>query len=392
MIVIIGCDEMKMIKYIDKWLLLVSTVLFVIGLVMVFSSSNVAAFMRYSSSPYRFVIRQTVFLAVGVIFSFIAIRFSTKFYGFISWPGLLAITVVLALVLLYGKLAGGAVSWIEIGPFRFQPSEFAKVIMIVWMASFYDINRNKLNKYSTSLFPLILCAIIVGLLMLQPDLGTAIIFAGIVGFIFLTVPIDLKIKYRTILIVIGFAVLGGIILVSKGGNLFFQHQIERFNFTNPCSEEKFYDQGNQVCNGYIAINNGGLFGKGLGNSTQKYLYLPDSHTDFIFPIVVEELGLLFGLFLIFLYVFLLARIMIIAHNSYNSRNAIMCYGVAFYIFLHIVINLMGVMGMMPMTGVPLPFLSYGGSFTICLVVALTIVQRVAIENNTKKLSKKEGNL
>lgn len=381
---------MKILKYIDKWLLLVTVLLFVIGLVMVFSSSNVAAFMRYSSSPYRFVIRQGVFLLVGVLFSLFAIRFSTKFYGFVSWPGLLAITVILALVLLYGKLKGGAVSWIDIGPFTFQPSEFAKVIMIVWMASFYDINRNKLNKYSTSLFPLILCAIIVCLLLLQPDLGTAIIFAGIVGFIFMIVPIDLKIKFRTILIIMFIGIVGVIFISSKGGNLVFQHQIERLDFSNPCSEEKFYDNGNQVCNGYIAFNNGGLLGKGLGNSTQKYLYLPDSHTDFIFPIVVEEMGLLFGLFILLLYVLLLARIIIVAHNSTNNRNAIMCYGVSFYIFLHIIINLMGVLGLMPMTGVPLPFLSYGGSFTICLVVALTIVQRVAIENNTKKTFKKIG--
>lgn len=378
---------MKVLKHIDKWLLLVTTLLFVIGLVMVFSSSNVAAFMRYSSSPYRFVVRQAIFLLVGVIFSLIALRFSTKFYGFISWPALIIITIILAMVLLYGKIAGGAASWIEIGPFTFQPSEFAKIIMIVWMASFYDINRNKLNKYSTSLFPLILCAIIAVLLMLQPDLGTAIIFVGIVAFIFMIVPIDFKIKHRTVLIVVIGAILGVIIIVSNGGNLFFQHQIERFNFTNPCSEEKFYDQGNQVCNGYIAINNGGLLGKGLGNSTQKYLYLPDSHTDFIFPIVVEELGLLFAIFVLLLYIFLLARIIIVGHNSSSNRNAIMCYGVAFYIFLHIAVNLMGVLGLMPMTGVPLPFLSYGGSFTICLVVALTIVQRVAIENNTKKIKK-----
>ena len=378
---------MKILKYIDKWLLLVSVLLFVIGLVMVFSSSNVAAFMRYSSSPYRFVVRQGIFLVVGVIFSLIAIKFSTKFYSIVSWPGLIIITIILALVLIYGKLVGGAVSWINIGPFTFQPSEFAKIIMIVWMAGFYDKNKNKLNNYSTSLFPLIWCAAIVVLLLLQPDLGTAIIFAGIVGFIFMIVPIDLNIKVRTVLIVIALAIVGVIFISSKGGNLVFQHQIERLDFSNPCSEEKFYDNGNQVCNGYIAFNNGGLLGKGLGNSTQKYLYLPDSHTDFIFPIVVEELGLLFGLFILLLYIFLLTRIVIVAHYSTSNKGAIMCYGVAFYIFLHIVINLMGVLGMMPMTGVPLPFLSYGGSFTLCLVVALTIVQRVAIENNTKKLSK-----
>lgn len=226
--------------------------------------------------------------------------------------------------------------------------------------------------------------------MAQPDLGTGIIFAGIVGFIFMIVPIDLKIKVRTCAIVLILGIIAIIFIVGKGGNLFFQHQVERFDFTNPCSEEKFYDTGNQVCNGYIAFNNGGLLGKGLGNSTQKYLYLPDSHTDFIFPIVIEEMGLLFGIFIILLYIFLLARIVIIAHNSTNNRNAIMCYGIAFYIFFHIIVNLMGVTGLMPMTGIPLPFLSYGGSFTICLVVALAIVQRVAIENNTKKLSQNKG--
>ena len=378
---------MKILKYIDKWLLLISTVLFVIGLVMVFSSSNVAAFMRYSASPYRFVVKQAIILGVGIIGSLFIIRISTKFYGVVSWPGLLIIIGILALVLVYGKIAGGASSWIDIGPFAFQPSEFAKVIMIVWMASFYHVNKNRLNKYTVSLLPLVICAIIVGLLMAQPDLGTGIIFAGIVGFIFMIVPIDLKIKVRTCAIVLILGIIAIIFIVGKGGNLFFQHQVERFDFTNPCSEEKFYDTGNQVCNGYIAFNNGGLLGKGLGNSTQKYLYLPDSHTDFIFPIVIEEMGLLFGIFIILLYIFLLARIVIIAHNSTNNRNAIMCYGIAFYIFFHIIVNLMGVTGLMPMTGIPLPFLSYGGSFTICLVVALAIVQRVAIENNTKKLSK-----
>ncbi len=381
---------MKILRYIDKWLLLSSAILFVIGLIMVFSSSNVAAFMRYLSSPYRFVIRQAVFLLVGIIISLVAIRFSTKFYGFISWPGLLIITVVLAVVLLYGKLANGAVSWIEIGPFTFQPSEFAKIIMIVWMASFYDINRHKLNSYKVSLFPLLLCAIIVGLILLQPDMGTAIIFLGIVGFIFLLVPIDIKVKVKTVLIVLLLAIVGVIGIVIAGKSIVFEHQLNRFNFSNPCSEENFYDQGNQVCNGYIAMNNGGLFGKGLGNSTQKYLYLPDSHTDFIFPIIVEELGLLMGYFIILLYTLVLFRIIIIGKKSTNNRNSIMCYGIAFYIFLHIIINLMGVMGMMPMTGVPLPFLSYGGSFTICLVVALTIVQRIAIENNFKKASKEIG--
>ena len=138
--------------------------------------------------------------------------------------------------------------------------------------------------------------------------------------------------------------------------------------------------GSQVCNGYIAINNGGLTGKGLGNSTQKYLYLPEPYTDFIYAIIVEELGVITGVLLILSYMFIMFRILIIGRKSPNNRGAVLCYGVAIYIFLHIAVNLLGIMGVIPMTGVPLPFMSYGGSFTLCLIAGLTLVQRVSIEN------------
>ena len=122
----------------------------------------------------------------------------------------------------------------------------------------------------------------------------------------------------------------------------------------------------------------------MGNSTQKYLYLPEPYTDFIFAIIVEELGLIFGIGILLLYMILLYRILKIGRESPTNRGALLCYGVAVYIFLHIAINLMGIFGMMPMTGVPLPFMSYGGSFTICLIAALTIVQRVSVENKLIK--------
>jgi len=144
--------------------------------------------------------------------------------------------------------------------------------------------------------------------------------------------------------------------------------------------EKILDTGNQVCNCYIAINNGGLFGVGLGNSTQKYLYLPEPYTDFIFAIIVEELGVVTGVGLVLFYMFILGRILIIGKRSPNNKGTIICYGTAAYIFLHIIVNLMGIMGMIPMTGVPLPFMSYGGSYTISLIIALSLVQRVSIDS------------
>ena len=119
---------------------------------------------------------------------------------------------------------------------------------------------------------------------------------------------------------------------------------------------------------------------GLGNSTQKYLYLPEPYTDFIYAIIVEELGVITGVLLILSYMFIMFRILIIGRKSPNNRGAVLCYGVAIYIFLHIAVNLLGIMGVIPMTGVPLPFMSYGGSFTLCLIAGLTLVQRVSIEN------------
>lgn len=369
------------IRRMDKWLLLSTIILFAIGLIMVFSASNVAAFMRYSSSPYRFIIRQSVFLAVSFIAALFVIRINTRAYSVLSWPGILAVIGLLAFVLIYGKTTNSATSWILVGAgVTLQPSEFLKVVMILWMASFYEVKRKNLDSYMTSLFPLFVCMISIILIMLQPDLGTAIIYGCIVLFIFLLSPIHNDIKFKTIGILGGLVVIGAIILISSGKNFVSERQLSRFDFTAPCSEKKFYTDGNQVCNSYIAVNNGGMFGKGLGNSTQKYLYLPEAHTDFIFAILLEELGLVSGIGIILLYMFVLARIIIIGRKSKNNRSAIICYGIAFYIFMHIIVNLMGIFGMMPMTGVPLPFMSYGGSFTLCLVVSLTIVQRVAIES------------
>lgn len=379
---------MKELRHSNKLLLILTIALFTFGLVMVFSASNIAAFMRYEASPYRFLIKQSIFLTVGLILSFIIIKFNTKAYAILSWPVLIFMVGALFFVLTYGKTTNSATSWIPIGPFTFQPSEFLKVAMIIWMASYYEIKRKSLNTYTTSIFPLSIAIVSMILMMVQPDLGTAIIFGSIVFFIFMMSPIDTSIKLRTFAITIGLGILGVMLVVGSGKSLILERQLQRLDFSKPCSEEKFYTDGNQICNAYIAVNNGGLFGKGLGNSTQKYLYLPESHTDFIFAIVLEELGLIVGIVVLVIYFLILILIINIGKRAINNQGAIICYGVAMYIFMHIIVNLMGIFGLIPMTGVPLPFISYGGSFTICLIIALTMVQRVNIET---KLQKNRGN-
>ena len=158
----------------------------------------------------------------------------------------------------------------------------------------------------------------------------------------------------------------------------------RFNYKNPC--DRYEDvSGYQVCNGYIAIDNGGLEGVGIGNSIQKYMYLPASHTDFIFPIVVEEFGVIIAILVLIGYMVIIFLVFRVAKASKNLQNSMIAYGIGIYFMLHIFVNLGGVLGLIPLTGVPLPFLSYGGSFALSLSMALALIQRISIDNyNSQK--------
>ena len=364
-------------KYLDKPLLFVTVFLFIFGLVMVFSASNVTAYMTQAVSPYNYFIKQGAFLVVGLLLFFVVIKIKPKNYGAISWFGMLIGIAALIGLFVLSQAKNQAVSWYDLGIISIQPSEFIKVITIVWLASYYDKNKNKLNTFTKCLFPIGICAIVAFLIFLQPDLGTMMIYSAIVGVIYIAIPMNKVIKAKTFFGIVGLGIIFIILMLS--GTITQDRQSSRINdMKNPC--DKILDTGNQVCNCYIAINNGGLFGVGLGNSTQKYLYLPEPYTDFIFAIIVEELGVVTGVVLVLLYMFVLLRILLIGKNSKTNKGAIICYGTAAYIFFHIIVNLMGIMGMIPMTGVPLPFMSYGGSFTICLIVALSLVQRVSIDN------------
>ena len=158
----------------------------------------------------------------------------------------------------------------------------------------------------------------------------------------------------------------------------------RFDFFNPCS--KYEKGGYQVCNGFIAFNDGGLWGLGIGKSKQKYSYIPEPHTDSVFAIIGEEWGFLKSTFIFIVYAYILKRILDLSAKASRVRGKFICLGVATYIFSHILINLGGLFGVIPLTGVPLPFLSYGGSFAISLIGSLGLVQRVHIETKNQKIN------
>lgn len=378
--------KVNIFSKIDKPLLIMCILYNIIGLIMVLSASSVSAVLKYDQSPYYFFIKQFVFLAVsyGIGF-FIILKFPVKKYKKFLPLALIGILALLLYLIIYGEIMNSVRSWIDFyGVFSIQPSEFAKTALIVYMGIFYGefVNKPQTSKYSFFI-PLAYAIIVFLLVCLQPDLGTAVIIAGIVFLTFLSIPFKDNQTIKAIkLIAITVAIIG-IVVILSGASFLTDMQKSRLTFKEPCTRYK-EDTGYQVCNGFIAINNGGLFGRGLGNSTQKYLYLPEAHTDFIFPIMVEELGLIFGVFFIIGYIFILYRILKIAKDSYLLRNSIICYGIAVYLLLHIVVNFCGILALIPLTGVPVPFLSYGGSFTMNLIICMFIVERICVENKIAK--------
>ncbi len=370
-------------KRMDKILLICSMILFALGLVMVFSASNVSSSFKLNDQTYFFR-HQLMFLSVGLLISIFVIFINTKIYGPVSCFGMVALIVFLVLVLFVSPEINQAHSWLPITKnFRFQPSEFVKVASIVWM-SYICCSIPNLKLWVRYVLLFVFVGAIVTLIAIQPDLGTAGIYFGIIFFMFLSL---IKTPKTRKYLLIGSGVVAvlaiGFLFTSTGKGL-VDRLVSRLDFTNPCSEEKFYTTGTQLCNGYIAFNNGGALGVGLGNSTQKYLYLPEAYTDFIFAIVVEELGFIPSVFILGLMFVCVWRIYIIGKRANSAYKRLMCYGVFLYLLIHILINLLGVTGLMPLTGVPLPFLSYGGSFLICLIVSLAFVQRVNIETMYEK--------
>ena len=366
--------------------LFIMVILYVaLGLVMIYSASNITAVVRYGYQPYHFFIRQAIFVLASFFIGFlIVIRFPTRNYGALAWPLVFLLIGSLALLFVKGKIAGGAISWFDLKFFKVQPSEFAKSILVIFMAIYYNkLHYKKVKNIYAYFVPLGFAAIIIGLVFMQPDLGSAAIIAGIVFLTFISIPVVQNNIMKFIKIIAIGCILAMVAFLYSGNDFLSSIQKGRLNFRNPCS--RYTDTtGYQVCNGFIAINNGGLFGVGLGNSTQKYLYLPESHTDFIFPIIVEELGLVTGIIIILGYAYILSRILKIAKTSENLRCSILAYGTFWYFTLHILVNLLGVLALIPLTGVPLPFLSYGGSFTVNAIIMIFVVERVNIENKINK--------
>ena len=375
----------KLLTRIDIPLFIMMILYSILGLIMIYSASSVSAVILYDFTPYHYFVRQALFLIAIYIVGFaFVLTIPTRNYKALVWPAVIILITALILLFVKGQVTNNAISWYDLKFFKLQPSEFAKSILIIFSAVYYNsLQKRKVKNIYAYLIPLAVGAVVAGLVLMQPDLGSAAIIGGIVFLIFISIPTVHNNMLKVIKIILIAILLSAVVILYSGTSLLNNMQMDRLNFKEPCS--RYTERtGYQVCNGFIAINNGGLFGVGLGNSTQKYLYLPESHTDFIFPIIVEELGLIIGVFIILGYAYILSRILKIAKNSENLRCSVLAYGTFWYLALHILINLLGVLALIPLTGVPLPLLSYGGSFTVNAILMLFICQRVNIENNINK--------
>ena len=368
----------KIFNKMDKILLILTIIMFVFGLFMVLDASSMKSFLEYGTNT-KYFSKQLIILIISLVLSVFVLFIPTKKYKKVIVPVSVTIIILLFYLLMSGVKTNEAKSWIYIGSFGLQPSEFAKLSLIIFMGTFYKTNLKYLNNWIAALIPVGLGVLYFALIFLQPDFGTGLIIFFITAMLFFASPVKKEIKIKTTMYGAIFAVIILLGLLISGKSVFNGMQQDRFNFLKPCTR---YQEatGYQVCNGYIAINNGNLISISPGNSQQKYLYLPEAFTDFIFPIIVEEFGLITGIVIILMLVLIIYRVLLVAKRSVNVQNALICYGVACYIFMHTIINLVGVLGLLPLTGVPLPFLSYGGSFALTLSISLAIVQRISIEN------------
>lgn len=372
---------MKKFKYMDKILLITTILLFLVGLLFIYSSSSVKSYMG-GAAAYNYFKKQSLILLVSVVIAIIILKIPLKGFYSLGTIGFFISLILLFLLIPLGHEANQAKSWFKLYGFHLQPSELFKPLLVVFLAFYYDKYKNKLNNWKKVSPPIILFLVGTFLIYKEPDLGTAVIVTMLFGIMFIASPISRQIKLKMILGGLGLVVIALVFKGATGRELINERQKERLDFKRPC--DRLLDKGNQVCNGYIALNNGGLFGVGLGNSKQKYLYLPEPHTDFIYAIIVEEKGAIGGSLIIVGIFIVIWRILSIAFQTKRTRNFLLCIGAASIIFINTAVNLSGLLGLLPETGVTLPFISYGGSSALSLTIIITAVQLVAIENNKEK--------
>ncbi|WP_077325939.1 putative lipid II flippase FtsW [Virgibacillus siamensis] len=359
----------KKFKDYDFTLMITPVFLTGFGIVMIYSASMVYAVVEgYESTHYLFKQIQWFIIAVGG-FAFTSI-FPYKYYQKLMKLIMLVTVILLVGVLLFGNVVNGAKSWFDFGLVSMQPSEFAKLALIMYLASVYSKKQEYISEFNKGVLPpLVMTAIILGLILMQPDVGTAaIIFLIACSVIFSS---GIRFKHLTILVLIGLSLVALAI-----PSMVTEERLSRFTGAYQPFETPDTD-GYHLIQSYLAIGVGGLTGEGLGHSVQKLGYLPEPHTDFIMAVIAEELGFTGVAVVLGLLSIIVLRGFFIARKSRESFGALLAIGISSMVGVQAFINLGAITGLLPITGVPLPFVSYGGSSLLVMMISMGILNNIA---------------
>ncbi len=353
-------------------------IILTIGLIMLFSASYVYSLTYYGSS-YKFIMRQAAFAAVGLVIMFLVSRIDYHFYRKFAWIIFAASLAMLAFLLAVPPMVEGmeVKRWLAIGSFSFQPSEIAKFAIILLFSHLIARNYVLMGKFKFVALLIALLGITCVLVVLEPHLSaTLLIF--IIGVVLMIIG-GLKIPY----IVGGLSIgVGGALIALFTGIISYGGDRIKY-WLDPWADAS--GKGYQTIQSLLAIGSGGIMGRGLGNSRQKFLYVPEPHNDFIFAIVCEELGIIGALIIILLFCALVWRGFTIALKAPDKFGCLMAVGLTFQVGLQALLNILVVTNTIPNTGISLPFFSYGGTSLVILLAEMGIVLSISRQANLKKV-------
>ena len=353
----------------DLILLLVTLLLVTVGTVMIYSSSSILATERFRDGQF-FLKKQIFFLFLGLLIMVLMTRIPYYKLRKLAWPGIVVSAVLLLAIWIppLGIRAGGAVRWLNLGIFSFQVSELAKVALILFLAYFLTQNVNHIREIKQGLLiPFSMTGVIVGLILLQPDFGTTVIIAVI----------TLMMIYLAGGRIVHLAGLAALLLpVAVWLLLHKSYRLARLMaFLDPWKDPR--NSGFQIIQSLIAFGSGGAFGVGIGDGMQKLFYLPEPHTDFILSVIAEEGGFIGVGLILFLYIILIVRGFQISLKAPELFGNLLAAGLTMLLALEAFINIAGVMGLIPLKGLALPFLSYGGTSLIMSLIAVGILLNIS---------------
>ncbi|MBH0229008.1 putative lipid II flippase FtsW [Halobacillus yeomjeoni] len=360
----------RQLKTYDFSLLFAPIALVAFGTVMIYSASMVYGPVRFGVSSDHFLMKQLQWFVVGLFF-----MLGTSLIPYRHWQRLSKLSVLMMLIMLaglffFGTERNNAVSWYDLKVMMFQPAEFVKIGLIIYLASVYAKKQSYISDFSKAVVPpLVLTTLILVMIVLQPDIGSA----AVIGLIASVVIITSGIKWKHIAILITVAAL----LIAIGApQMVTDERLERFSGAYQPFESPD-DQGYHLIQSYVAIGTGGVLGEGIGQGVQKLGYLPEPHTDFIMAVIAEELGFIGVSITIGLLGLIVLRGLYISSRCRDAFGALMAIGISSMIAIQAAINLGAMSGLLPITGVTLPFVSYGGSSLLFLMIAVGILNNIA---------------